>query len=106
ADLPADRARWTNSTPTKLLKKGDVILARVEAVSDHSAIVSLEQDPQLEGALFSMDANTGNVLAMEGGYDFDQSEFNRAIQAQRQPGSAFKPIIYASALEKGYTPAS
>jgi penicillin-binding protein 1A len=53
-----------------------------------------------------MDAQTGEVLAMEGGFDYEQSEFNRAVQAQRQPGSAFKPIVYASALEKGYTPAS
>ena len=105
-DLPADRYRWTNTVLNKLLQRGDVILVRVEAASDQAAIVSLEQDPQVQGALFSMDVDTGNVLAMEGGYDYDQSEFNRAIQAQRQPGSAFKPIIYASALEKGYTPAS
>jgi penicillin-binding protein 1A len=106
AELPAERTRWANAAPTKLFKRGDVILVRAETLGGRDAIVSLEQEPQLQGALFSMDAATGNVLAMEGGYDYDQSEFNRAVQAQRQPGSAFKPIIYASALEKGYTPAS
>jgi penicillin-binding protein 1A len=106
ADLPNDRAKWTNSTPARLLKRGDVILVRVESDTPEGVVVSLEQAPQVQGALFSMDVATGDVLAMEGGYDFDQSEFNRAIQAQRQPGSSFKPIIYSAALEKGYTPAS
>jgi penicillin-binding protein 1A len=68
--------------------------------------VALEQEPVIQGALFSIDARTGEVLAMVGGYDFSKSEFNRAMQALRQPGSAFKPIIYAAALEKGFTPTS
>ena len=53
-----------------------------------------------------MESRTGHVLAMVGGYDFSKSEFNRAVQSRRQPGSAFKPIIYASAIDKGYTPAT
>ena len=68
--------------------------------------ISLEQTPLVESALICMEAGTGQVKAMVGGRDFSQSQFNRAIQARRQPGSAFKPIIYAAALDKGYTPAS
>jgi penicillin-binding protein 1A len=66
----------------------------------------LDQRPAAQGALISLEVSTGNVLAMVGGYDFEESEFNRAVQAARQPGSAFKPIIYAAALSKGYTPAT
>src|SRR5262249_32999928 len=62
--------------------------------------------PQIEGALVAMDPYTGQVKAMVGGYDFNRSQFNRAVQARRQPGSAFKPLIYAAAIDHGYTPAS
>jgi penicillin-binding protein 1A len=106
AELSADHTRWAESTPAKLFKKGDVIQVRVESISGDNIQVSLEEDPQVQGALFSMDVHTGEVLAMEGGFDYEQSEFNRAVQAQRQPGSAFKPIVYSAALEKGYTPTS
>jgi penicillin-binding protein 1A len=68
--------------------------------------VDLWQEPRAEGALLSIDNETGDVLAMIGGYDFQRSEFNRAVQAQRQPGSAFKPFIYGAALTQGYTPVS
>ncbi len=96
------------------LQKGDVILVslskkdpRKPNVSASPLVqVSLEQEPAVQGALFSMEVKTGKVLAMEGGYDFERSEFNRATQAARQCGSAFKPIIYASALERGFTPAT
>ena len=64
------------------------------------------QEPLAEGALLSMDNETGDVVAMIGGYDFERSEFNRAVQAQRQPGSAFKPFIYGAALTRGFTPVS
>jgi len=64
------------------------------------------QEPLAEGALLSMDNETGDVIAMIGGYDFERSEFNRAVQAQRQPGSAFKPFIYGAALTRGFTPVS
>ena len=70
------------------------------------ARVALAQQPIVQGALLSFDNETGEVLALVGGYDYAQSEFNRAVQAKRQPGSAFKPFIYGAALEKGYTPVS
>lgn len=66
----------------------------------------LHQEPAANGALISFDADTGDVLAMVGGYDFAASQFNRALQAQRQTGSAFKPLVYAAALSAGYTPAT
>lgn len=69
-------------------------------------LFALEQEPMVEGALISIDVRTGAVLAMVGGYDFSRSQFNRATQARRQPGSAFKPFVYAAALEEGFTPAS
>lgn len=74
--------------------------------SGHRIQAFLEQDTEVEGAIFSVDPRNGYVKAMVGGYDFNRSEFNRAIQARRQPGSSFKPIIYATALDLGFTPAS
>jgi len=68
--------------------------------------VTLHQVPRVEGALLSMEVSTGDVRAMVGGYDYDRSQFNRATQALRQPGSAFKPFIYGAALSRGYTPVS
>ncbi|MGY8736105.1 MAG: penicillin-binding transpeptidase domain-containing protein, partial [bacterium] len=70
------------------------------------ARLDLWQEPLAEGALLSIDNTSGDVIAMVGGYDFERSEFNRAVQAQRQPGSAFKPFIYGAALTRGYTPVS
>ena len=67
---------------------------------------ALRQIPQVDGAFIAMDPHTGRILAMVGGYDFTRSEYNRATQAKRQPGSAFKPFVYAAALDKGYTPSS
>ena len=76
-------------------------------VPDAELLFSLEQNPRLQGALVSVDPWTGYVVAMVGGYDFDASEFNRAFQACRQPGSAFKPLVYAAAIEKlDFTPAT
>jgi penicillin-binding protein 1A len=102
------------SLPSKVFQRGDVIL--VSIISDPNAVanssgakevaVALEQDPVIQGGLLSMDVQTGKVLAMVGGFDFDKSEFNRTTQASRQPGSAFKPIIYSAALERGFTPAT
>ncbi len=99
--------------PSRVFSKGDVILVGLVnnlgpllPVMGGDVQVNLEQEPLIQGALFSMDVKTGSVLAMVGGYDYSRSEFNRAIQAQRQPGSAFKPIIYGAALEKGFNPAS
>ena len=66
----------------------------------------LRQIPEVSGACVAMDPFTGRVFAMVGGFSYDQSEFNRATQAQRQPGSSFKPFVYAAALDNGYTPSS
>ena len=66
----------------------------------------LQQVPEIEGALVAMDPHTGRVLAMVGGFSFAESQFNRATQALRQPGSSFKPFVYSAALDNGYTPSS
>ncbi len=108
-NLPIEEARWAlRGKPMldNLLHKGDVVWVRPLKREGEGWTVSLEQVPEIQAALFSIDARTGQVLAMEGGYDYSKSEFNRATQAQRQMGSAFKPIIFSAALEKGYTPAS
>ncbi len=91
----------------EVLKTGDVILVQrkpVKADAEPSTAYNLRQVPKANGALLAMDPNTGRVLAMVGGYSFDQSQFNRATQAKRQPGSAFKPFVYAAALENGLSP--
>ncbi len=73
---------------------------------ENFAQVALEQEPAVEGSLISFDLKTGQVAAMVGGYDFARNQFNRALQAKRQTGSSFKSIVYAAALDKGYTPAT
>ena len=87
---------------------GDVIKVSVKPADGNREVTEflLEQEPAAQAALLSLEAETGHVKAMIGGRDFRESQFNRAIQARRQPGSAFKPIIYAAAIDKGYTPAS
>ena len=100
-------ALWAKSYIDKTpLTPGDIILCRWSKNDRDGKWYSLEQHPIIQGALLSVDLSTGAVLAMSGGYDFEKSNFNRAIQAKRQPGSAFKPIIYSAALEKGFTAAS
>ncbi|TNE32948.1 MAG: penicillin-binding protein 1A [Alphaproteobacteria bacterium] len=90
---------------TQVLKPGDVILT--EAADDKDGkIYHYRQIPEVQGALVAIDPHTGRVLAMVGGFSYEISEFNRATQAQRQPGSAFKPVVYTTALESGYTPAT
>lgn len=91
------------TTAGQVLKRGDVIY--VEALKKEGAY-ALRQPPAVNGALVAMDPHTGRVLAMVGGFSFQLSEFNRAIQAKRQPGSTFKPFVYATALDSGYTPSS
>ncbi len=76
------------------------------AIVHTAPVYGLRQIPEVEGALVAMDAHTGRVLALVGGYDFQNSEYNRATQAERQPGSAFKPFVYAAGLDNGFTPAS
>lgn len=92
-------------TPREALREGDKILVRVLEPGAQLR-VSLEQEPVAQAALFCMEPTTGKVRAMVGGRDFSASQFNRAIQSRRQPGSAFKPIIYAAALDWGMTPAT
>lgn len=93
-------------TVADVLAVGDVV--RVEQVKSDKGedIWRLSQLPEVEGALVAMDPNTGAIRALSGGFDFRRSKFNRVTQAQRQPGSSFKPFIYSAALEKGYTAAS
>jgi len=92
----------------EVLTVGDVILVGVKnKIFDTDRWwLSLEQVPRVQAALLCIESETGNVKVMMGGKDFRESQFNRAIQSRRQPGSAFKPIIYAAALDKGYTPAT
>ena len=95
-------------TPGDLLSPGDVVYVRLKESpkKDQSPLFVLEQEPLVQGALLCLDPKTGYVRAMVGGRDFSESQFNRAISSRRQPGSAFKPVIYAAALEKGYTPST
>ncbi len=94
-----------------VLFQGDVIL--VEDVQKDAGgkpyppdSYALRQIPEIEGGLVALDPHTGRILAMSGGFDFEKSQFNRAVQALRQPGSAFKPFVYLTALDKGYTPST
>ncbi len=90
----------------QLLAPGDVIDVAVKKIEKDVIHVRLEQTPAVEGALVAIDPRTGAIRAMVGGYDFARSEYNRAVLAHRQPGSAFKPIIYATAMNQGMSPGS
>jgi len=104
------------SRPSDVLKPGDVVAVRPETHAPAAEgeepkpypphTFGLSQIPEIEGAIVALDPHTGRVLAMSGGYDPARSEFNRVTQAWRQPGSAFKPFVYLSALENGYTPST
>jgi penicillin-binding protein 1A len=97
--------RWSRGTGSRAsLGPGDVIY--VEPIDGKPGQYRLRQVPEVSGAIVVMDPYTGRVFAMVGGFSFDQSEFNRATQAMRQPGSSFKPFVYATALDNGYTPSS
>ncbi len=118
--IPLDQMTWARkfidvnrrgpkiTRPSDVLAPGDVIA--VEPLSEQAALdvarYALRQVPRLDGALIAMDPHTGRVLALVGGFDYRASQFNRATQALRQPGSAFKPIVYAAALDQGFTPSS
>jgi len=93
---------WTKKEFPDLLKVGDIIYVKLLKNNSYS----LKQLPKINGGIVVMDPYTGRVLAMSGGFSFKNSEFNRASQALRQPGSAFKPFVYALALENNYTPSS
>jgi penicillin-binding protein 1A len=113
--LPFSEMKWAKKagapalrSPKEVLKEGDLILVSLKEAGPppFDWTCSLEQVPEVQGAVFAMEAQTGRVRAMVGGRDFAASQFNRAIQAKRQPGSAFKPIIYAAALDWGMTPST
>ena len=87
---------------TKMFSPGDVI----RVATEDSKQWTLEQVPEVSGALVSVDPVNGGILALVGGFDYYYSKFNRVVQARRQPGSSFKPFIYSAALDSGYTPAS
>ncbi len=124
---PSTGAKFSElDRPSQALKKGDIILVKIlnkkiatdrfnkldkkiknQIYSNTNYIhLELEQEPLADGSLISIDQRTQEVIAMVGGYDFNKSEFNKAIQAARQTGSSFKPIVYASALDKGFQPNS
>jgi penicillin-binding protein 1A len=107
--LPNKDIAWTRTDNLeKLLEPGDVIQVKVKGVDEgkKEVQVSLDQDPLLEGAFLVIDPRSGQIKAMVGGYSFQRSEWNRATQAQRQAGSAIKPILYTAALENRFTASS
>ena len=116
--LPVD-VRWASKrlknghlsrrarVPSDLLSVGDVVLVKqIRDSHSHKMRWSLRQVPKLEGGFMAMDVHTGRVIAMQGGFSYQSSAFNRATQAVRQPGSGFKPFVYAAALDSGFTPAT
>ncbi len=89
-----------------VVSKGDVIMVEAAPDDKDKNNYALRQIPRVNGGMVALDPHTGRVLAMQGGWSYNQSVFNRATQAKRQPGSAFKPFVYLTALEKGFTPAT
>ncbi len=109
--LPVAEAQWAKtglSSLRQIVKDGDVIFVAPAKDKDgkNTDDWSLRQLPKVSGALVAMDPHTGRVLAIQGGWSYEQSEFDRATQALRQPGSSFKPFVYLTALENGFTPAT
>jgi len=111
--LYADSSKWTGKTPSALLKRGDMVRVRPQVAQADDKTPTpvtshwqLEQLPRAQSALVSLDADTGALRALIGGYSFAANKFNRATQARRQPGSSFKPFLYAAAFERGFNPAS
>ncbi len=117
--IPAEDVTWARKrqgdgslgkkarTPSDLVAVAEVVLVRAVTKDDGSFDRwSLRQVPEVQGAFMAMDVNTGRVLAMQGGFSYQDSVFNRATQATRQPGSSFKPFVYAAALDSGFSPAT
>ena len=111
-ELPFDEVKWAKSARnaakavTDVLSPGDVIWVAPKDPSKPSGVWSLMQIPEVGGGLIAMDPHTGRVFAVVGGFSFATSQFDRALQAKRQPGSAFKPLVYAAAIDNGYKPTS
>nr|WP_174825804.1 MULTISPECIES: PBP1A family penicillin-binding protein [unclassified Ruegeria] len=100
--VPRSDIQWMQGNFQDNFKRGDVILVMAGEEGQWSA----RQVPEVQGGFVAMDVNSGRVLAMQGGFSYQDSVFNRATQAQRQPGSSFKPFVYAAALDSGYSPAT
>ncbi|MBI4841821.1 MAG: PBP1A family penicillin-binding protein [candidate division NC10 bacterium] len=108
-EVPLESMKWTKlTTLAEAFREGNPVLVQVLSVDERRKVVdlALEQEPELEGALLALDPRGGAIKAMIGGYDFERSKFNRAVQARRQPGSAFKPFVYATAFDRGLTPST
>jgi penicillin-binding protein 1A len=109
-EIPREGFAWTRrQQPSQLVRPGDLIEVRIVAPAgsgDADLTGALEQEPLVEGALLAIENRTGHILAMVGGYSFERSKFNRAVQAYRQLGSTFKPVVYTAAVDRGLTPAS
>ncbi len=110
--VPLEGVKWARPAngPSKPIQKVSQVLSPGDVIyvepMEQQGQYRLRQVPEISGAMVVMDPHTGRVLAMVGGFSFDQSQFNRATQALRQPGSSFKPIVYAAALDNGYTPST
>ena len=104
--LPVSAFAWTRAaTPAKAVARGDVIQVETQVNDAGKREALVAQDPNVEGAAVVLENGTGAVRALVGGYDFNRSKFDRAVQALRQVGSAFKPVVYLTAIEQGFTPA-
>ncbi len=109
ATLPRQGYGWTRrASPADLFKVGDMVEVEVTARDEGRAqmTVALEQDPLAQGAVLAVDNRTGQIRAMVGGRDFSRSKFNRAVQAFRQLGSTFKPVVFTAAIDRGFTPST
>ncbi len=112
AEIGYDEVKWakvkgrTPKAVTEVLSPGDVVYVAPKDPDNESGAWSLMQIPEVGGAIVALDPHTGRVLAIAGGFSFALSQFDRAVQARRQPGSSFKPIVYAAALDNGYKPSS
>jgi penicillin-binding protein 1A len=118
--IPAEDVTWARRrledgsltkkaiVPSDLLTVGDVVMVRAVTSDENGSFLrwSLRQVPEVQGGFMAMDVNTGRVLAMQGGFSYQDSVFNRATQATRQPGSSFKPFVYAAALDSGFFPST
>lgn len=112
-ELALDEMKWaklpgkkTAQATSDLLAPGDVVYVSPKDPANIGGVWSLMQIPEVGGGLVAMDPHTGRVLAVAGGFSFDMSQFDRVIQAKRQPGSSFKPFVYATAIDNGYKPTS
>ena len=106
--VPRDDISWVRGSFRDNFERGDVVHVREMTADNDGSFIrwTLRQVPRAQGAFMAMDVHTGRVIAMQGGFSYQDSVFNRATQAQRQPGSSFKPFVYASALDSGYAPST